>query len=164
MEDANRNWLDQEIPPEKILPSAFLCFLSAIIVYCVVNFLVFYVAGYVGNKVPFDSVYLPGLLMNTVIFAFPEELIFRFFLITVFGQWIGRAKNIYYLGLCSFVFGLLHINILQSIIAMILGFFLSILYVKCGGLGNRQFEALSLVTLVHAFYNFSIYLFHFSLF
>lgn len=158
MEDNFQTWLKEEIPRENVFLAILYSSVFLFLLYNIVFLVKFLFFGSAEFMLFFDRGQLPGLLMQTAIMAFPEELIFRFFLITVVGSYFGIARDLRYLVLCSIVFGFLHPGFWVGIYISIIGFVFNIFYIKCGGLSERCVEATLSVTILHTFYNFYVYL------
>lgn len=158
MQDNFETWLEEEIPRDKVFLWILYFSIALFLIYNIVFIIKFLLFGNYGKVLFFDYRYLPGLLMETVIMAFPEELIFRFLLFTVIGSYFGIARNIRYIIICSIAFGFLHPGFWVDVYISVIGFIFNIFYIKCGGLGDRCVEATFLTTILHTFYNFYVYL------
>lgn len=149
-------WLNDEVLGYKVVIYVLVTLgIDFILEYSLVDLL-----SYLSFKLPprepsldMTQPYFPVLLFS---FVAIEEFIFRLPLVVAIEVWGLSSKVLACAFGLSFVFGILHGNIVNLFAQGMGGICLSFLFLKCGGFRNNYVKAFLVTTSAHFIWNISI--------
>ncbi|MCD4762050.1 CPBP family intramembrane metalloprotease [bacterium] len=148
-----QNYLDKQIPDNKELWFIF----KIIGIYTALILSVAFLTAFWGNSLNRPLPIQIYSAFHYLFVAAEEEAFYRFVpLVLAVEYWGTGEKTMVVIIISSLIFGFIHGSYVSLIIASLLGFLLSIVFLKLGGSKKKYLKPYVAIVIIHAMINFSI--------
>lgn len=153
-------WLKKEAQGK----AALFWIFAVVKINLVYSFTALWVLSHMGVVVPnipgIEQIFTGGIIAILIVsakYVLLEELTFRFPLAILAWLQYSLGSVLVFALVLSIFFGLAHGSPEHILLQGVSGFFLSLLFLKCGGLQGRPFKALACAFSAHWLYNASLF-------